>query len=172
VPFAGSARFAYVGIQMGLAFSLCVLNELGPTTDLVPARDRVIGVLLGIGVSLLAFNLTGGMALAGAAMRRSLASALRSLAGLARVGLRGDPTMQDLKPARGWRWKVYQDLAMTLRLHDESKFEWRSGLADAVAERAYVSRLVTDVQSFFLALLAVVHHRLSFDFTPVSSAVR
>ena len=169
---AGSARIAYVGIQMGLAFALCVLNDLGPGTDLVPARDRVIGVLLGIGVSLLVFNLSGGTALAGTAMRRSLADALRSLAGLARVGLRGDPAASDLKPARGWRWKVYRDLATTLRLHDESKFEWGAGLADAVAERAYVSRLVADAQSFFLALLAVVHHRLSVDFTPVPSAIR
>src|SRR5262249_20315509 len=44
----GSSRIAYAGLQTGIAFSLSALNGLGPTTDLEPARDRVIGVLLGI----------------------------------------------------------------------------------------------------------------------------
>ena len=168
---AGSARIAYVGIQMGLAFSLCVLNDLGPTTDLVPARDRVMGVLLGILVSLFVFSLTGGVVLAGRTMRRSLATALGSLAGLARVGLHGESSKVDVKPARGWRWKVYQDLATTLRLHDESKFEWGAGLVDAEAERASVIRLAADIQSVFLALLALVHHRLNADLSPLPHAV-
>ncbi len=169
---AGSTRIAYVGVQMGLAFALCVLNDLGPTTDLVPARDRVIGVLLGIGVSLLVFNLTGGTVLAGVAMRRTLASALHSLARLARVGLREDPSAATVRPARGWRWKVYQDLTTTLRLHDESKFEWGAGLANAEAERARVTRMTADAQSIFLALIALVHHRLSVDLTSIPSALR
>jgi multidrug resistance protein MdtO len=168
---AGSARIAYVGVQMGLSFALCVLNDLGPTTDLVPARDRVIGVLLGIGVSLLVFNLSGGTVLAGVAMRRSLASALHSLARLARVGLRDDPSAATVKPARGWRWKVYQELTTTLRLHDESKFEWGAGLADAEAERASIARLAADAQAIFLALLALVHHRLSVDLAAIPSAL-
>jgi multidrug resistance protein MdtO len=169
---AGSTRIAYVGIQLGLAFALCVLNDLGPTTDLVPARDRVIGVLLGIIVSLLVFSLTGGTVLAGTAMRRTLASALHSLAGLARVGLHDESPTANLRPARGWRWKVYQDLATTLRLHDESKFEWGAGLADAKAERAYVARLAADTQAIFLAVLAMVHHRLNVDFTAMPPVVR
>jgi multidrug resistance protein MdtO len=159
---AGSARISYVGIQMGLAFGLSFLNDLGPTTDLVPARDRVIGVLLGIVVSAFVFSL-GGSILAGTAMRRSLSSTIRSLAGLSRVGLRGDASSATIGPARGWRWKVYQDLNATLRLNDESKYEWGAGLADAEAERTQVAHAATDAQGVFLALLALVHHRLSID---------
>jgi multidrug resistance protein MdtO len=168
---AGSARIAYVGIQIGLAFALCFQNDLGPTTDLVPARDRVLGVLLGIGVWAFVFGLTGSV-IAGRAMRRSLAIALRSLAVLSRVGLRGDATAATLRPARGWRWKVYQDLTTTLRLHDESKFEWGAGLADAEAERAVIGRLAADAQAVFLALLALIHHRLNADLSSLAPALR
>ena len=163
---AGSARISYVGIQMGLTFTLCFLNDLGPTTDLVPPRDRVIGVLLGVVVAAFVFSL-GGSVFAGTAMRRSLGSTIRSLAGLSRVGLRGDATSATIGPARGWRWKVYQDLNAALRLHDESRYEWGARLADAEAERAQVANLAADAQGVFLALLALVHHRLSIDLSSI-----
>jgi multidrug resistance protein MdtO len=167
---AGSARIAYVGIQIGLTFGVCVLNDLGPSTDLVPARDRVIGVLLGVAVSAFVYGL-GGSILAGTTMRRSLAATLRSLAGLSRVGLRGDVSAATIGPARGWRWRVYQQLTATLRLHDESRFEWGTELADAEAERAQVVRLAADSQGVFLALLALVHHRLSADLSSIPPAL-
>ncbi len=157
---AGSARTSYVGVQMGLAFALCVLNDPGPTTDLVPPRDRVIGVLLGIGVWAFVSGLSGAV-LARTAMRRSVAATLRSLAGLARVGLRGEPALAALAPALGWRWGVYQNLTTTLRLHDESKFEWGTDSVEAEAERNRVAWVVSDAQAVFLALLALVHHRLT-----------
>jgi multidrug resistance protein MdtO len=168
---AGSARIAYVGIQIGLAFTLCILNDPGPTTDLVPARDRVLGVLLGICVWAFVFGLTGSV-IAGRAMRRSMAITLRSLAALSRVGLHGDTSADILRPARGWRWKVYQDLATTLRLQDESKFEWGAGLADAESERAVIGRLAADGQAVFLALLALIHHRLNADLSSLAPALR
>lgn len=155
----GSARISYVGMQIGLAFALAILNDLGPTTDLVPARDRVIGILLGTCVWAFVFGLTGAV-IAGIAMRRSLATTLRSLAGLARVGLRGEPSLGLLRPALGWRWSVYQNLTTTLRLQDESKFEWGARGTDAEAERVRVVRLATDTQDVFLAILALIHHRL------------
>src|SRR5262249_2299526 len=44
---SGTERIAYAGWQIGLAFYLVVLQGFGPTLDMVPAKDRTIGILLG-----------------------------------------------------------------------------------------------------------------------------
>ena len=43
----GSPRIAYAGFQMAFAFFLCVIQGSGPSFDMVTARDRVIGILIG-----------------------------------------------------------------------------------------------------------------------------
>ena len=44
---AGSPRISYAGFQMAFAFFLCVVQGSGPAFDMVTARDRVIGILIG-----------------------------------------------------------------------------------------------------------------------------
>ena len=44
---AGSPRIAYVGFQLAFAFFLCVAQGAAPSFDMVVARDRVIGILIG-----------------------------------------------------------------------------------------------------------------------------
>lgn len=52
----GPDRVAYAGLQIGLAFYLALLGHDGPTTDLAKARDRVIGVFVGVLLVWLAFD--------------------------------------------------------------------------------------------------------------------
>jgi hypothetical protein len=44
----GPQRFAYLGMQVGLAFYLALLGGSGPTTNIHEPRDRIVGVLLGV----------------------------------------------------------------------------------------------------------------------------
>jgi multidrug resistance protein MdtO len=51
----GGPRIAYAGFQIAFAFFVCVIQGPAPAFDMVTARDRVIGILIGNLVSYLAF---------------------------------------------------------------------------------------------------------------------
>jgi multidrug resistance protein MdtO len=53
---AGSERIAYGGLQIALAFYMCVLQGLAPDTDFDKIRDRLVGIVLGIVVTTLVFR--------------------------------------------------------------------------------------------------------------------
>ena len=53
---AGSERIAYAGLQIGLAFYMCILQGFAPATDFDKIRDRVVGIVLGIIMTTLVFR--------------------------------------------------------------------------------------------------------------------
>lgn len=55
---SGREKVSYVGLQMGLAFYLTVLQDPHATTNLDPLRDRLVGIYLGIVAMRLAFTIT------------------------------------------------------------------------------------------------------------------
>lgn len=48
---AGDQRISYMGLQIIVAFSLSDLAKFVPSTDLTVPRDRIIGILIGLGIS-------------------------------------------------------------------------------------------------------------------------
>ncbi len=79
---AGSEKISYGGVQIGLAFTLTVLQGFGPTTDMDTARDRIIGILVGNFAVYLVSTLVWPTP-ASETMRRSLSKALGKLSALA-----------------------------------------------------------------------------------------
>jgi multidrug resistance protein MdtO len=76
---AGSERIGYAGIQVMFTFSLALLEQFGPSTNLTEIRDRMVGILLGIGVATfvqMSFWREGE----GDVLRQKLASMLRAIA--------------------------------------------------------------------------------------------
>jgi multidrug resistance protein MdtO len=76
---AGSPRISYMGWQIAFAFFLCTLNNFGPSSDLVAARDRVLGILLGNLVMTVVFTTVWPVRVQ-RAVGRSLAAGARALA--------------------------------------------------------------------------------------------
>jgi multidrug resistance protein MdtO len=82
---SGSARSNYVGVQIVFTFALALLGHFGPTTDLTEIRDRMLGILLGVAVTLTIFTLlwperdSDGL-------EAMLGRLLRAIAGLVRAG--------------------------------------------------------------------------------------
>ena len=169
-PSTGSTRIAYAGLQIGLAFALTIGDAPGPTTSMIAARDRVLGVLLGNVVAAVVY-LGFGSGRAREAMTKSMAATLRALSTLVRVGT-GGAEQPELTPTRGHRWNVYQNLLTTLRLRDEASYEPGSTLPETLAARDAVLRLVGDAQGLFLTILSLVRHRLDIDLHDVPQALR
>ena len=84
-----SPRLSYFGIQVALAFYLINLEEFAVRTSLAVARDRVVGVLLGLIMMWLVFDQLWGVP-AALDMKRAFGSSVRFLAQFAREPLSSD----------------------------------------------------------------------------------
>jgi multidrug resistance protein MdtO len=81
-----SPRLSYMGIQVALAFYLINLSEFKMQTSLEVARDRVVGILLGLFIMWLVFDQIWGSP-AAVEIRKTFISNLRLLAQFAREPL-------------------------------------------------------------------------------------
>ena len=88
-----SPRLSYMGMQVAVAFYLIHLSEFKMQTSLEVARDRVVGILLGLFVMWLVFDQFWG-APAAVEIRKTFISNLRLLAQFAR-----EPLSKDRRPA-------------------------------------------------------------------------
>ena len=52
---AGSERISYAGLQIALAFFMCIFQGFAPETHFATIRNRVVGILLGILVTSVVF---------------------------------------------------------------------------------------------------------------------
>ncbi|WP_213763958.1 FUSC family protein [Caballeronia sp. dw_19] len=83
---AGSERISYAGVQIAFTFSLALLEKFGPTSNLTEIRDRMVGILLGVGVSTLV-QMSFWREGEGDVLRQKLATMLRSVSVLLRANL-------------------------------------------------------------------------------------
>ena len=147
----GSPRVSYGGYQVGLAFYKILLQGWGPVTALTVARDRIVGVALG----LLVFGVLERVlwpVSASERRERRFVDVLRSLAALARLGSRDRAQTGPDRELDDQRHQVAHALGETQHLLDESKFELGVGELEAFQRR------LGDVQIVFLLLLSLVYH--------------
>jgi multidrug resistance protein MdtO len=95
---AGSPRSNYIGVQFVFAFALAQLSHFGPYSDLTEIRDRMLGILMGVAVSLI-ISSTLWPERETATLNASLRRVLHSIANLVRPHVGGDPAGRD--PAMG-----------------------------------------------------------------------
>ena len=112
---AGSERVSYAGVQLIFTFSLAVLGQFGPTTNLTEIRDRLVGIMLGVGVATfvqMSFWREGE----GDALRQKLATMLRAVAAQLRAPQAEDAARDALPYAQRQlqAWAVLADCEATL----------------------------------------------------------
>ena len=149
---AGSSRIGYIGLQMSIVMALTLINTGGPTTNLIPVRDRLLGILLGILVMGMV-DVTLWPVFGPDSLRAKLGRALEQIADF----LRRDANHEELA-RRERALGVYRTLGDVLTMHDDLVME--PDLLDTFAfERDALLRLTSAVEHVFLSLLAVARHR-------------
>jgi multidrug resistance protein MdtO len=113
-----SARLSYFGVQIAVAFDLIHLQEFTIQSSLSIARDRVVGIMLGLVMMWLIFDQLWS-APAGVEMKNTFISCLRLMGQLAR-----EPVSTDLQEA--------VDRSFSLRDAITTKFDSVRASADAV----------------------------------------
>jgi len=156
--YLGSARISYAGVQIAFAFFVCVIQGFDPSWYFYTIRDRLIGILLGNTVISLVF-LSVWPVRAGAAMWTSFASALRTMADLARVGGRSEDQAVVAREIQGLRVQAYRHFVAAQQSAEEDAFEWSASRPDVAATRDRLQAATAEAQAVFLTQLAVASQR-------------
>src|SRR5262245_64162705 len=107
---------------MARGSGIVLLGGFGPTTDLVGARDRVLGILLGAAVMGVIDQVLWPVR-ARQQLRPALARALRLMAALARAGARDADGRPRADHPGGLRVGIYRALSATLAYRDQARLE-------------------------------------------------
>lgn len=169
-----SSRLSYFGLQMALAFYLVNLQEFGVQTSLSIARDRVVGVLLGLFMMWLVFDHLGGARTA-VEMKKTFISNLRSLAQLEREPLSGEKSVA-IERSYALRETISTQFDQMRALADGVLFEFGPSRQEDLALRDRIRRWGPQLRTFFLIRVALLKYRMrlaGFDLPePVELAQR
>jgi multidrug resistance protein MdtO len=153
-----SSRLSYFGVQIFVAFCLINLLEFSIQTSLAVARDRVVGILLGLFVMWLAFDQFWSVP-AGVEMKKAFISGVRLLAQLAR-----EPVSQDIPLAiersHVLRENINAQFGKVRSLADGVLLEFGETRRSDLLLRDRIRRWQPQLQTMFLLRIASLKYRL------------
>jgi multidrug resistance protein MdtO len=153
-----SPRLSYFGLQVALAFYFINLEEFRFQTSLAVARDRVVGILLGLLAMWFVFDRLWG-APAAVEMKRTFIANLRLLAQSAR-----EPPSTDLKTAIArsiaLRETINTNLDRVRALADGVLFEFGPSRRQDLALRDRIRTWQPLLRTWFLLRIALEKYRL------------
>jgi multidrug resistance protein MdtO len=163
-------RISYFGLQMAVAFYFINLGEYKIQTSLVPARDRVVGVLLGLFMMWIVFDRLWG-APAAVQMRRTFISSLRSLAQLAK-----EPVSKNLRIAVHQSYSLRETINLgfnTVRAFaDGVLFEFGLSRQQDLALRSQILRWQPQLRMFFITRISLLKYRFQLPGFELPEQVR
>jgi multidrug resistance protein MdtO len=152
-----SPRLSYFGLQVALAFYLINVQEFAMQTSLSVARDRVVGILLGLFVMWVVFDQVWG-ASASLEMKTKFISILRLLAQFAR-----EPLSTDLRVAAqrsySLRETINNSFDQVRALADGVLFEFGPSRQQDLALRSRIVHWQPQLRMLFLTRIALWKYR-------------
>jgi multidrug resistance protein MdtO len=151
-----SPRLSYFGVQVIIAFYLINFSEFNVQVSLIPARDRVVGILLGLFMMWLIFDLLWGLP-AAVEMKRTFISNLRLLAQLVREP---PPGREKTWLSDSFRETIGANFNKVRSLADAVLFEFGSSREQDLALRDRIRRWQPRLHALFLTRIALLKYRL------------
>ncbi len=153
-----SPRLSYMGVQAALAFYLVHLQDYRFETSLTIARDRVVGVLVGLLAMWLIFDQLWGSP-AAVAMKKTFIANVRLLAQLARAPEVGDRA-EALHRAYALGQTINANFDQVKSLGDGVLFEFGPSRAADLSLRTRISQWQSKLRALFLVRGAMLRYRL------------
>jgi multidrug resistance protein MdtO len=151
-----SPRLSYFGLQVALAFYLINLQEFAFQTSLLVARDRVIGILVGLLMMWFAFDQLWS-APAAVEMKRTFISNVRLLARLVREPAPGEEKTWD---GYALRETINTNFDNVRGLADGVLFEFGPYRQRNLALRGRIRRCQRQLHIVFVTRIALLKYRL------------
>jgi multidrug resistance protein MdtO len=165
-----SPRFSYFGVQLAVAFCLINLLEFKFQTSLTVARDRVVGILLGLFMMWLFFDHLWSTP-AGVEMKRTFVSALRLLGRLTRGPVSND-LRQAIEDSDVLRDEINAKFDHVRSLADGVLFEFGPSRSTDLELRDRIGRWQPQLRALFLMRIALLKYRLRAPGFELPDAVR
>ncbi len=165
-----SSRLSYAGVTFAFSFYLIHLSDFHIQTDLTLARDRVLGVLLGITMMWLVFERFFPRS-AGDEMVRIFVVNLRLLADFSASSPRANNPADILK-IRRQRDEIYRHFGEVSAQSDAVPFETGASRAGDMAARDRIRRWQASLRSFYLLEIPLVRFRVFGGTDPRSQPFR
>ena len=160
----GSTRISYAGLQIGLIAGLALVSTHYPSIDLMPFRDRILGIFTGLAAVLLVYGVFGEIRARVWALDNS-AETLRVMARGASIGLRGIAPSREQTPAYGFRYEIYRRISFGYRLLTEASYEdWFSRDSRKNQQDATTLHTILDLTRAIQRItMSLVWNRLEFQ---------
>ena len=165
-----SPRLSYLGVQVAVAFCLINLPEFKFQTSLTVARDRVIGILLGLLVMWLFFDQLWSRP-AGVEMKRTFISTLRLLARLARGPVSKD-VREAIEDSYALRETINAHFDRVRSLADGVLLEFGPSRRKDLELRARIRQWQPQLRTLFVMRITAVRYRLQVPGFELPDSVR
>jgi multidrug resistance protein MdtO len=165
-----SPRLSYLGVQIATAFCLINLQEFAFQTSLTVARDRVVGVLLGLAMMWLFFDQLWSKP-AGVELRRNFAAGMRLLAQLVRGPAAAD-VREAIEQSYELREAVHARFDKVRALADGVLFEFGESRRRDMDLREQIREWQPQLRTLFVMRIASLKYRLRVPGFELPESVR
>jgi multidrug resistance protein MdtO len=160
---ATGRRFNYVGLQIAFSFYIVAFEGFSAPTELAPARDRLIGILLALVVMAFVFDQLWPVRTV-TTMRRALASVLRGEAELLRLVESDDSRAELRKRADALRDYTGKTIASLRTMAEAVDFEFGVNRQEHLRASEMIIQAALSAAALFWNQLAFLHYEKDLDF--------